>query len=126
MSKSHYNKKHKYLARELRKHGTHGEAVLWSNVLRARQFYGFQFNRQYPIDRYIVDFICRKIKLIIEIDGSSHQYKVSEDQVRDRHLSELGFRVLRVNESEILNDMNNVIRTIEACLPDDILNNQSA
>ena len=126
MSKSHYNKKHKHLARELRKYGTHGEAVLWSNVLRARQFYGLQFNRQFPIDRYIVDFICRKIKLIIEVDGSSHQYKVSEDQVRDRRLSELGFRVLRVNESEILHDLNNVIRTIEACLPDDLLNNQSS
>jgi len=125
MIKSHYNKKHKYLARELRKHGTFGEAALWSKVLRARSFYGLQFNRQFAIDDYIVDFICRRIKLIIEIDGSSHQSKSEEDEQRDKRLSTLGYMVLRVTEDEVLNDLNNVIRSIEAYLPEDILNDQS-
>jgi very-short-patch-repair endonuclease len=126
MNRSHYNRKNKNLAKTLRKHGTHGEAVLWSKVLRARRFYGLQFNRQFPIERFIVDFICRRIKLIIEVDGSSHQQKSAEDEMRDQRLNELGFQVLRVSESEVLNDLNNVIRSIEANLPNDILTDQSS
>ena len=74
-NKSHYNKKDKELARKLRKNGTKGEVILWQAVLRAKQFYGYQFNRQFCIDDYIVDFIARKLKLIIEIDGYSHKFK---------------------------------------------------
>jgi very-short-patch-repair endonuclease len=125
MTKSYYNKKLKAFARDLRKHGTRGEAVLWSEILRAKKFYGLQFNRQFAIENYIVDFICRKIKLIIEIDGSSHQHKVEEDENRDARLEALGYRVLRVREGEVLNDLNNVLRAIEANLPAGILNDQS-
>ena len=125
MNKSNYNKELKQFSRDLRTHGTHGEAVLWSEVLRAKKLYGLQFNRQYPIENYIVDFICRKMKLIIEVDGVSHNFKVKEDKIRDSRLKMLGFQVIRVSEGEALNDLNNVIRTIEAYLPDEILKNQS-
>jgi very-short-patch-repair endonuclease len=106
MTESHYNKRHKHLARELRKHGTHGEAVLWSEVLRAKRFYGLQFNRQFPIENYIVDFICRSVKLIIEVDGSSHQHKTQEDDLREAKLAGLGYKVVRVTEGEVLNDFD--------------------
>ena len=76
----HYNKNLKPLARELRKHGTKGEAMLWKEALKAKQMMGYQFNRQFPIGNYIVDFISRKLKLIIEVDGSSHDYKGIEDR----------------------------------------------
>ncbi len=122
MKKSHYNKNLKDYARKLRSDGTSGESKLWSEVLRAKQFYGLQFNRQFAIKNYIVDFICRKLKLIIEIDGGSHQYKVEQDEIRDCVLNELGYDVIRVYEGEVLNDINNVIRTIEAYLPEEILN----
>ena len=122
MEKSHYNKGLKSLARSLRKHGTHGEAVLWSEVLRAKKFYGLQFNRQFSIENYIVDFICRKQKLIIEIDGASHQHKTEEDKIRDERLNDLGYQVIRVDEGEVLNDLNNIIKTIEYYLPDEIIN----
>ena len=79
MAKSHYNKKLKPLARKLGRHGTLGEAILWSQVLRAKQFYGLQFNRQFAIDNYIADFICRRLRLIIELDGSSHDHKQEVD-----------------------------------------------
>ncbi len=105
MKKSYYNKELKNLGRSLRKFGTHGEAVLWSEVLRAKKFYGLQFNRQFSIDNYIVDFICRKLKLIIEIDGASHQHKTEEDKIRDKRLKELGYQVIRVDEGEVLNDI---------------------
>ena len=113
-NKSHYNKKHKHLARKLRKNGTLGEAILWEKVLRARQCHGLQFNRQFPIDRYIADFICRRLKIIIEIDGSSHRFKQEEDKIRDERLAELGYRTIRFTESEVRNDLENVKRVIES------------
>jgi very-short-patch-repair endonuclease len=58
--KSHYNKNHKHLAKRLRKQGTRSEQILWAKVLRAKKFHGYQFNRQFPIDEYIADFICPK------------------------------------------------------------------
>jgi very-short-patch-repair endonuclease len=123
MTKSHYNKKFKNLARELRTHGTPGEAILWTHVLRAKQFYGLQFNRQFSIDQYIVDFICRKEKLIIELDGRSHDTKQKEDKLRDERLNELGYKVIRIAESDVKYDLNNVIRTLEASLSEATLNN---
>ena len=83
---SHYNKENKHLARKLRKEGTPGEAYLWANLLSRKQFYGYQFNRQFPIENYIVDFICRKLKLVVELDGRSHDFKVDADLKRDTRL----------------------------------------
>jgi very-short-patch-repair endonuclease len=122
MSKSHYNKRLKPLARKLRTHGTPGEAILWTHVLRARRFYGLQFNRQFPIENYIVDFICRKEKLILELDGRSHDNKKDQDRIRDLRLNELGYRVVRIAESDVMYDQKNVIRTIEAHLSEETLN----
>ncbi len=121
MVHSHYNKKLKTFSRELRKDGTPGEAILWSELLRAKQFYNLQFNRQYPIENYIVDFICRKLKLIVELDGYSHNFKTSEDEARDKRLKELGYKVVRIQEKEVLTDMPNVIRVLESYLPDETL-----
>ena len=111
--KSYYNKKLKSFARELRKNGTPGEQILWTEVLRGKKFYGYQFNRQFPIKNYIVDFICRKLKLIIEIDGYSHRFKYEKDILRDKNLNKLGYTVLRFAESDIINDLDNVILALE-------------
>ena len=116
--KSHYNNENKELARKLRKDGTKGEAILWNEVLRAKKFHGFQFNRQFCIDDYIVDFISRRLKLIIEVDGYSHKFKHKEDKLRDKDLSELGYTVVRFSEKEICNDLSNVIRVLESYLPE--------
>lgn len=115
--KSHYNKENNELARELRKDGTQGEVILWSEVLRAKKFHGYQFNRQFCINDYIVDFISRKLKLIIEVDGYSHKFQYEEDMLRDQKLQELGYTVLRFSEKEIRTDINNVIRVLESYLP---------
>ncbi len=108
-----YKKSLKPFARTLRKNSTPGEILLWNNVLRARKFYGYQFNRQFPVGNYIVDFICRKLKLIIEVDGYSHNFKFEEDKKRDEFLTELGYNVLRFAETEVRHDLNNVIRVLE-------------
>jgi len=63
-----YNKSLKEFSRELRNHSTLSEVLLW-NKLRASQFRGYGFNRQKPLNQYIVDFYCKKLNLVIEIDG---------------------------------------------------------
>ncbi|WKZ20402.1 MAG: DUF559 domain-containing protein [Candidatus Jettenia sp. CY-1] len=68
----YYNPKLKALSRELRKNSTLSEILLW-NKLKARKMRGYQFMRQKPIDNYIADFYCSKLRLVIEIDGNSHE-----------------------------------------------------
>ena len=112
----------KELARELRNNSTLGEIILWKHVLRAKKMYGYQFNRQLPIrlkeQNIIVDFISRKLKLIIEVDGYSHNFKQKEDFDRDVALEKMGYTVLRILESDVKQDLNNVIRVIEATVFD--------
>lgn len=73
----------------------------------------YQINRQYPIDNYIVDFISRKLKLIIEVDGSSHLVKESEDYERQKFLENEGFTVLRFSESRVIYPIDEVISEID-------------
>lgn len=111
--KPSYNRNLKPLARKLRKYGTKGEAILWKNVLRARQMKGYQYNRQFPIDNYIVDFICRKLKLIIEIDGNSHIGKDAEDFKRQRDIENLGYIFLRFPEAMVIYRIDEVVAEID-------------
>jgi very-short-patch-repair endonuclease len=107
-----YNRNLKPLARRLRKEGTKGEAMLWKKVLRARGMEGYQFNRQFPIGNFIVDFICRKLNLIIEVDGSSHLYKGAEDRKRQDFLEEQGYVVIRFTEKEVVFQIDEVSEAI--------------
>jgi very-short-patch-repair endonuclease len=108
MNKYSRNSDLKTFSRELRTFGTKGEAVLWKMVLKARLMKGYQFNRQFIIEDYIVDFVCRKLNLIIEIDGTCHITKGSSDFERQLKLEELGFTVLRFSEFEVLGALEDV------------------
>ncbi|GAB1450762.1 endonuclease domain-containing protein [Draconibacterium sp.] len=123
-------KKLKPLARNLRKMGTKGEALLWRDVLKAKQYWPYQFNRQFIIGDYIVDFICRKLHLIIEIDGSSHFAKSEEDYKRQLFLENQGYVVIRFPESfvvyridEVITDIDYAIKCLEQKIEDKKLNN---
>ena len=107
------NKKLKPLARNLRKSGTKGEAILWRDVLKAKQYWPYQFNRQFIIGDYIVDFVSRKLHLIIEIDGSSHFAKSEEDYKRQTFLENQGFVVMRFPESLVDFRIDEVITEID-------------
>ncbi len=123
-----YNKNLKPLARNLRKFGTKGEAILWRDALKAKQYWPYQFNRQLIIGDYIVDFVCRKLKLIIEIDGSSHFAKNEEDFNRQQFLESLGFTVLRFAESLVVYRIDDVVTEIDyaiKCLEQKIENEKS-
>ncbi|WP_346855794.1 DUF559 domain-containing protein [uncultured Draconibacterium sp.] len=111
--KSSYNKNLKDLARKLRKNGTKGESMLWRDVLKSRQMRGYQFNRQFIINNYIVDFACRKLKLIIEIDGSSHFVKSIEDYNRQNEIENLGYTFLRFSEAMIYYRIDEVVTEID-------------
>jgi very-short-patch-repair endonuclease len=109
-----YNPKLKELAREQRRNATKSEVCLWQKLKRD-QMHGYDFHRQKPIDEYIVDFFCNKLRLAIEVDGYSHEIlEVWEKDVKKTNrLNELGIQVLRFSDAQVLNDMDNVLRAIE-------------
>jgi very-short-patch-repair endonuclease len=108
-----YNKTLKSLARELRKNMTDAERLLWSKV-RRKQVREYQFYRQRIIGNYIVNFYCPKARLIIEIDGGQHYSGegVELDKLRDRHLANLGLRVLRLSNMDVLQNIDGVLEYI--------------
>lgn len=110
---NHYNKSNKGLARALRRNMTKAEACLWKYGLKASNL-GVPFRRQRSIDQYIVNFVCLPLKLVIEVDGSTHEFLEIQkrDVVRQRRLEELGFVVLRFSDEDVLNDINAVLGRI--------------
>jgi very-short-patch-repair endonuclease len=111
-----YNKELKEFAQKLRLNSTLAEVVLWNKLLKNKQMRGYQFLRQRPIDCYIVDFFCKKLMLIIEVDGYYHKFKKNEDRQRSVRLADLGFSIIRFQNEEILNDLFQVERTIEGII----------
>ena len=109
--KVYYNPKLKERARELRKNSTFSERILWKH-LRSRQLHGYQFQRQKPIDQYIVDFYCSKLKLIIEIDGITHNHKQHYDKKREKRLTELGFIIIRFDGYYIIENISGALQVI--------------
>jgi len=110
-----------YLSRELRKKQTHAEAIFWKAV-RSNRFLDSNFLRQHPIfftyrekeKFFIADFYCRRLKLIIEIDGGIHQQQADYDQIRCELLSiQHDLEIIRFTNSEIMNDINNVLLKIK-------------
>ena len=109
-----YNINLKEFSRRLRNNSTLGEILLWKK-LRAGSLMNYTFNRQKPLHRYIVDFYCKPLNLVIEIDGSYHnepQQKI-KDKKRQQLLEEMGLNFLRFSEQQVRKDMDLVIKTIE-------------
>ena len=106
----------KHLRKELRNEGTSAEAVLWT-YLKNKQLSGRKFRRQHSIKNFIVDFYCPKEALIIELDGQEH-YTVSgqaSDELRDQHLTLMGFRILRFENKAVLECIDAVLDEIKSC-----------
>ncbi len=89
-------------ARALRKRMTPQEVKLWVR-LRGMKALGYHFRRQAPIDDFIVDFVCFKERLVIEVDGGQHgrHYHQLKDAERDAHLSAAGLRVMRIWNNDV-------------------------
>src|SRR5580704_14199653 len=101
-------------ARRLRKESTFAERRLWRR-LRSRSLAGFKFVRQEPIGPYIVDFVCREKRLVIEVDGGQHADN-KRDAARDLWLSDHRYRVLRFWNNEVLENLEGVWETIFAAV----------
>jgi very-short-patch-repair endonuclease len=93
--------------------GTDAERALWSKI-RLKQLNGYQFYRQKAIRNYIVDFYSAEAKLVIEVDGAQHYTDeiLEKDKRRDKHLNNLGLKVLRFNDLDVLTNINGVIESI--------------
>jgi very-short-patch-repair endonuclease len=100
------------LARELRKNMTLEERILWYQYLRT---YPVQWNRQKVIGPYIVDFYCKRAKLIIELDGSQHYdpEHAAHDQERTAYLNSLGYTVLRFANTDVKTNLSGVCAAID-------------
>jgi very-short-patch-repair endonuclease len=95
-------------ARENRKNPTPAESLIWNKVLRHRQFECHKFARQKPIGRYIVDFYCAELRLVVEIDGDSHAAQAAYDEKRTQALNQLGLTVIRYANRDVLSNLEGV------------------
>jgi len=102
-------------AKQLRRNSTRAETILW-NRLRAKQLCGIRFRRQQRIGTYIVDIYCPSVRLVIELDGVSHEgdAKALSDRQRQVYLEMQGLKVLRFFNDEIYNNTEGVLETIAA------------
>ena len=102
-------------ARGLRRRQTDAERRLWAR-LRDRRLQGAKFARQVPIGPYVVDFCCRELKVIVELDGGQHSVQVRADAERAALLEALGYRVLRFWNNDALGNTDGVLQRIAQAL----------
>ena len=99
-------------ARSLRANMAPAEVVVWE-MLRAGRLNGWKFARQVPIGPYIADFAARREKLIIEIDGRSHDHQIAHDAKREAYLISLGYTVLHIPNTAVAADRDAIARHID-------------
>lgn len=103
----------------MRSDSTLSEILLW-NELKAGKMMGYKFNRQKPLLNYIVDFYCKPLSLVIEVDGVTHTYEDSEqrDIKHQVELEKIGLKFLRFDDLDIKKNMSSVLRMIEGYIMD--------
>lgn len=102
-------------ARELRREMTEEERILWQR-LRKNRLEGWHFRRQQVVAGFIVDFYCHAAALVIELDGAVHASQAEADAERDQVLGDLGLRVLRFQNRQVNENLEDVLNTIfQAC-----------
>ncbi|AFH47886.1 Hypothetical protein IALB_0174 [Ignavibacterium album JCM 16511] len=110
----------KTFCRQLRKNSTEAEKIFWE-IVRDRKFLNKKFYRQYPIfydllgteSFFIADFYCHEERFIIELDGEIHKYKLRDDEKRTEILNQLGLRVIRFSNQEIIYDVSNALEKLK-------------
>jgi len=98
-------------ARTLRKNQTDVEQQLWLH-LRNRRLLNYKFRRQFPIEPYIVDFVCLDLKLVIELDGGQHADQIAYDEQRSGWLEKRGFKIIRFWNNDITENIDGVLEAI--------------
>ncbi|MGA7072083.1 endonuclease domain-containing protein [Bradyrhizobium sp.] len=97
-------------AKQLRRTMTRAETLLW-RYLKADRIDGLSFRRQVPFRNYIADFVCLSAKLIVELDGESHDFEARQkaDQARDAFFVSEGFHVLRFMNEQVMSNLEGVV-----------------
>lgn len=92
----------------MRKQIIYPEIKIWSR-LRNRNL-GYKFRRQFGIGKYIVDFYCPQLKLVVEVDGATHSedYEIKKDNIRQKYLESLGLNIIRYTNHEVYSDPDSV------------------
>ena len=104
-------------SRDLRAKMTEAELKLWAH-LSARKVAGARFNTQFPIGRFICDFVSRSSKLVIEVDGATHGESERADAARTRYIERRGYRVIRFWNNDVMGNIEGVVAEIERVLRD--------
>jgi very-short-patch-repair endonuclease len=109
-----YNPKQKELAKKLRQNMTFSEVKLW-NELKNGQMMGYDFDRQRPIEKYIVDFYCKDLQLALEVDGITHESEkaILKDKERQDELEITGVNFLRFDALLVVNKVESAVKEIE-------------
>ncbi len=109
------------LAKDNRKNMTPAEKKLW-HYLQNRKLSGMKFRRQHPVSKFIADFYCHEVKLIIEVDGGYHQesYQQDSDSGLERELQELDLTIIRFRNEEVENNIGDVLEKIQTAIKDRI------
>ncbi|MEN8233729.1 MAG: DUF559 domain-containing protein [Actinomycetota bacterium] len=102
-------------ARDMRRHPTKGEAILWSR-LRGRQL-GVRFRRQEPVGLFIADFLCHRPRIDTEVDGDTH-VDPECDALRDRWFVEQGWLVVRFWDDDVIKATDQVVGVIRRAVAD--------
>src|SRR3989344_2321891 len=102
------------IRQRLRRNLTLAEEIFWNQVSKSK-FMNLKFRRQHGIGKYIEDFNCPPKKLIIEIDGNSHFTKQGQlrDAERSRYIASLGYRIIRYNNNDIVDNVDGVFQDLE-------------
>ena len=100
-------------AKELRQRMTRAETLLW-RYIKAHRIGGLGFRRQVPLGNYVADFVCHSARLIIEIDGESHDFESREraDHKRDAWLESQGYTVLRFTNDQVFRELEGIVHVI--------------
>ena len=106
------NRDYRLFAQELRADGITGEAILWYYALKAKKMNGYQFHRRRPIGDSVVDFVCPKLSLIIEINLSSLHANPATNWIRKNDFGKLGYTVLHLSESKVFDNLDKSVARI--------------
>lgn len=101
-------------AQEMRRNPTESEKTLWE-ILRKFRHKGYIFRRQHPVDIFIADFYCHKLKLIIEVDGDVHDsdQAMEYDDGRSAELEKYGLNIIRFTNDQVLKETDSVTFQIQ-------------
>jgi very-short-patch-repair endonuclease len=102
-------------SRQLRRNSTWPERIVWG-MLRGGRLGGLKFRRQYSVGPYTADFYCHEMKLVVEVDGTSHEDRSEKDRRRTEYLQHQGLQVFRVTNQDVLSDpeavANGIVRFV--------------